>query len=118
LTAAPGNPILRSVRGRALAGSEHRRCGDVRSRRRCGHDLARDRRRRAIGNSRAGHHRRALRPACSEAAQPDTLTKPMNWTEVDDFAFHVPVWAVLTVLFLLGLLVWRVGKRLLLAGRG
>jgi hypothetical protein len=42
----------------------------------------------------------------------------MNWMEVDDFAFHVPVWAVLTVLFLVGLLFWKVGKRLVLSRRG
>jgi hypothetical protein len=37
----------------------------------------------------------------------------MNWMEVDDFAFHVPVWALLPVLLLLGLIVWKLAKILL-----
>jgi hypothetical protein len=42
----------------------------------------------------------------------------MEWMEVDDFAFHVPMWVVVPVLFLLGLLVWKLGKVLVLALRG
>jgi len=41
----------------------------------------------------------------------------MNWMEVDDFAFQVPVWIVLPVLFLLGLGVWKLAKLLALARR-
>jgi hypothetical protein len=42
----------------------------------------------------------------------------MEWMEVDDFAFQFPIWVVLPVLFLLGLLVWKLGKLLVLAWRG
>jgi hypothetical protein len=42
----------------------------------------------------------------------------MEWMEVDDFAFQVPIWVVVPVLFLLGLLVWKLGKILVLALRG
>jgi hypothetical protein len=42
----------------------------------------------------------------------------MEWMEVDDFAFHPPMWIVGSVLLLVGLLVWKLGKILVLALRG